>query len=512
MSRRHEREIPKLVGADFELANFIRGVEQPGGTGAWASGILLDEIDGVAARRSIGAAGSWGGSVRGGHWAASAGGHGWSARSVDLQDRGRKFLASNGGCAYIDLDHLEMCIPEVRSAYDHASASRAMLRLARDAQARANDKLPDAQRVQVLANNSDGRSHSYGSHLNFLVSRETWSDLFERRPHFLHFLASHQLSSMIYAGQGKVGSENDRPDVAFQIAQRADYFETVSGLQTTYRRPVVNSRDESLCGYEDGLARLHVIFYDQNLCPGASVLKVGAMQIVLALLEAGVVDTSLAIEDPVAAAVTWSHDPDLRSRVRLVDGSRATALETQERILERALRHHASHGLPTVPRAGELLDLWQDTLGKLARREFDALAGRLDWVLKQQLLERALAGGGLVWGSPELLYLDQIYASLDPDEGLFWKLEDAGLIEPWVTSDEVDRMCDEPPADTRAWTRAMLLRRYGPEEIASVDWDRLTIDSASSGERLEIELCDPLAFTRDEMASLFDEATAEGRN
>ncbi len=491
------RRVPKLVGADFELGNFVQGALRGGGSGPEAARLLLAEIEGVpAASAAARARTAW---LRGPY-------------GFDAQDQGRRFLASNGGCAYIDLDHLELCIPEVRSAFDCAAASAAMLRIARDAQRRANAHLPDGQKLQVLVNNSDGQSNSYGSHLSFLVSRAALEDLLGRRPHHLHFLATHQLSSLVYTGQGKVGSENGRPWAAYQLSQRADFFETLIGLQTTYRRPVVNSRDEPLCGGSGALARLHVIFFDQTLCPGASVLKVGAMQIVLAMLEAEDVPADVAVDDPVAAAVAWSHDPTLRRALRLVDGTAATAVDVQRRILDAALRHGASRGFETVPRADEILALWGDTLEKLAAGDLDALAGRLDWVLKLRILERALAQRpDLDWHAPELRYLDQLYGSLDPDEGLFWPHVPSGLVEPWVGEEEIVRFVHDPPDDTRAWTRAMLLRHLDASEIERVDWDRISVETSRSNGRFEIALDDPRAFTREQTASLFASAATQRR-
>ncbi len=477
--------VPKIVGADFELGNFILGAESRDGTGPEASRALLREIDGVHAGGAV-----WG--VYGSRWSQP-------------QDQGRKFLSTNGGCAYIDLDHLELCIPEVRSAFDHAAASAAMLRIAREAQLRASARLPEGQSLRVLVNNSDGLSNSYGSHLNFLVSRAALDSILERRPHHLQFLATHQLSSMVYAGQGKVGAENGQPDVAYQISQRADFFETLIAPQTTHRRPIVNSRDESLCARSDELARLHVIFFDNTLCPGASVLKVGAMQLVLAMLEAGSVQVGLAVDDPVAAAVAWSHDPRLRASVRMVDGAHANAVEVQQRILEAALRHRERHGFTSVARADEILALWSDTLAKLASRDLDALVGRLDWVLKLRILERARGLRMLAWSAPELKHLDQIYGSLDPDEGLFWPYRDCGLVEPWVDEASIARFVREPPDDTRAWTRAMLLRHFPADEIVRVDWDRVVLRDAD-GKRRELVLEDPGRFTRAETAHLFERA------
>ncbi len=506
---RHHRSIPKLVGADFELGNFILGLESRDGTGPEASRALLREVDGVLAATShYGGYGAYGNS-----YGYDYGSTGWFGGSTyNAQDRGRKFLATNGACVYIDLDHIELCIPEVLSAFDHAAATAAMLRIARAAQIRANETLPLGQSIQVLVNNSDGRSNSYGSHLNFLISRATWDDILERRPHYLQFLATHQLSAMIYTGQGKVGSENARREVAYQISQRADFFETVTGEQTTCRRPIVNSRDESLCGKSSHLARLHVIGFDNTLCHGANVLKVGTMQLVLAMLEAQDIDTRIAIDDLVGAAVEFSHDPSLEQSVRLVDGSRANAIEIQQRLLEHALRHRDTHGFVTVPRADEILSIWEDTLTKLAARDFDALAGRVDWILKTKILERALEQrGDLDWKSPELKYLDQIFGSLDPEEGLFWPHVRSGLVEAWVSEEEIERFVNEPPDDTRAWTRAMVLRQFDPSEIERIDWDRidLRLDRGGERRRVELRLDDPLGFTRETTESLFEGGAIE---
>jgi len=152
MRREVVRGVPKLCGADVELGNFVLGLERLNGTGYEASRALLREIEAPYAERGV---------------------YGMGGYAYNPQDWGRKFLASNGGCAYIDLDHLEICQPEVLSAYDHVAAWHAMLRIARGALDAANAKLPAGQTIHVLVNNSDGRGNAYGSHLNFLVTRRS---------------------------------------------------------------------------------------------------------------------------------------------------------------------------------------------------------------------------------------------------------------------------------------------------------------------------------------------------
>jgi len=516
--------VPRITGADIELGNFILGLEMPGGTGYEASRALLREVDGVlAAAPPYGgdgpaAAPAWAGaSVVGGSYGGAA------AAPVGFysQDFGRKYLPSNGGCIYVDLNHLELCIPEVRTALDHVAAVHAMYRHAGEALRRANARLPVGQQIQLLANNSDGRSNSYGSHLNFLVRRRTFENLFSRKLHYLLYLAAYQVSSIVFTGQGKAGSENGRPWVPYQLSQRADFVMTLKGVQTTQDRPIVNLRDEALCGPHwqargnvagrplaaDQLARVHCIFYDSNLCHVAMLLKVGVMQIILSMIEAEAVDVDLLLDDPVQSVHVWSEDPTLRARCRLAnDGRHVTALELQRMFFERAETFADAGGLEgIVPDAREILALWGDTLDKLEQRSFDALLGRLDWILKLHTLETAVAEHrDLGWQSPELSYLDQIYASLDPAIGLYWRYQEAGTVDQVVDQATIDRFTTEPPEDTRAWTRAMLLRKAGPHRVERIDWDEVVLEvpTKAGSESIRVALDDPRRHTRRQSESL----------
>jgi len=520
--------LPKLCGADFELGNLVLGVDQPKGTCALASHLLLREFVGLplalkghsvcycqacTARRRALEDGYTSAEFLGEECSMTKSGSDYNA-----QDWARKFL-NNGGCAYIDLDHLELCIPEVLSAHDHVAASHAMLRNARAALQTANARLPEGKKIVALANNSDGQGHSYGSHLNFLLTRRAWSDLFERRLQHLLFLAAYQASSIVFTGQGKIGAENNRPPVHYQISQRADFFEVLLGSQTTWNRPLINSRDEALCGQWYGAnaspdsadkARLHVIFYDQTLCHTASLLKVGVMQIILAMIEAGHVRTSLAMDDPVDAVWQWSHDPTLHRRARLADGRCLTAVELQLIFWEETQRFVADGGCADiVPDAPQILQLWLDTLCELRARDFVALARRLDWVLKLQILQRARQQRpSLNWSSPELKHLDFMYASLE--DGLYWNFEGGGLVNTLVTNEEIEHFRNEPPEDTRAWTRGMLLRLAEPQQVERVDWDSITFSLKGDHywpRESVVKLTNPIGFTRTASQRVFQPST-----
>jgi proteasome accessory factor A len=497
-----------VLGADVEFGNFIHGSSARQETGPVASRLLLSRIDGVAT-----------------DWAKQPTSPSVRGDSNDLpdahyqqtgfhvQDWGRKFLPSTGGCAYIDLDHLELPIPEVTGAVEFVGVWHATIRAARRAAAAVNETLPEGLRIQVLANNSDGLGHSYGSHLNVLVSRKSFNDIFHYRIQHLLFLASYQASSILFTGQGKVGTENAKPYVPFQLSQRADFFETLVGLQTTYRRPLVNSRDESLCGsrldagLDPELARLHVIFYDSNLCHVANFLKVGVLQLIVVMIAENRISAGLILDDPLAAVLGWSHDPSLKFRARTLSGHAYTAVEHQFRLLELAEAHHQRHGFDTlVPHAAEILRLWRDVIQRLAAGQFDSLFGLLDWVTKLYCLRRAMRRRRqLTWESPELKHLDHLYSNIDPQEGLYWAYEQQGLVQQLVTDAQIEHYTREPPENTRAWTRAMLLR-LGGHQVDAVDWDQIRFklrDAYGWAEYRTVWLPHPLEMTKAQTGHLF---------
>ncbi|MGQ0734265.1 MAG: proteasome accessory factor PafA2 family protein [Acidobacteriota bacterium] len=494
--RRRPPRVVKVCGADIELGNFYLGAASPLDSPGLAARALLAGIRGVPARSMTSVSSTCACSActarRKANEAAAdisestadaSDRRGVSDEPVDPQDMERRFLPENGGCAYIDLDHLELCLPEVTSAFDHVACWHAMLRLTRRALLAANAAQPSGRRLYALVNNSDGRGHSYGSHLDFLITREAWDNIFRRRMHYLLYLAAYQVSSITFTGQGKVGAEDGCPDATFQLSQRADFMETLTGQQTTFCRPIVNSRDEPLAG--KGLARLHNIFFDSTLCHVASVLKVGVTQIVLAMIEAEHVDATLVLDDPLEALSLWSRDPLLSVRAALASGTRVTAVELQRRFWEQAAAFAESGELDeVVPRAREILALWDDTLQRLEARDFPALARRVDWALKLSLLGRVMhRRPELDWTAAPIRHLDHVYASLDEHDGLYWSCEANGGVDRLVSDEDIDRFTVAPPDDTRAWTRAMLLRTVKRGDIERVDWDSMLIRTRGGGAR-----------------------------
>ena len=195
----------------------------------------------------------------------------------------------------------------------------------------------------------------------------------------------------------------------------------------------------------------------------------------------------------------------------MASGNELTIVELQRLFLEEAQRFAAKGGYDgIVPRAGEILTLWEDTLSKLEAGDVTALAARLDWVLKFRILHRALqTRPDLTWASPEIKHLDHLYSSLDPSEGLYWAYEKLGVVERVVSDAQIEHFVHEPPEDTRAWTRAMLLRMAGPDIVHDVDWDLIKFRKPGRGywpSYRTLHLADPLGFTRSVTEAAIEDA------
>lgn len=244
-----------------------------------------------------------------------------------------------------------------------------------------------------------------------------------------------------------------------------------------------------------------MIFFDPMLCQVARVVTVGALQIVLAMLEANAVDPALLLDAPVDALASWGHDPTLGARAHLASGREVTILELQRLFLDRAARFVSRRGCEGyVPRADEIVSLWSDLLDALERRDVDYLSSRLDWALKHRLLDGARRRHrGLTWQSPAMKVLDHLFASLD-DDGLFVSHDRQDRLTRVVSEDEIRRAMNEPPEDTRAWGRTFLLRRFG-DRVVDLDWHWIEIALVEQGwpTRRRVLLDDPLGFTRASM-------------
>src|SRR5690606_32484413 len=200
-------------------------------------------------------------------------------------------ILSNGARLYVDHAHPEYSTPEVTTPRDVVLWDKAGEQVMRRAAELAGQS-PGAAAIALYKNNVDNKGASYGAHENYLMRRSTpFADIVA---HLTPFFVSRQ----VVCGAGRVGLGQDGKGQGFQISQRADYFEVEVGLETTLKRPIINTRDEPHADPER-YRRLHVIIGDANLAEVSTYLKVGTTSLVLAMIEDQFIDRDLSVENPV---------------------------------------------------------------------------------------------------------------------------------------------------------------------------------------------------------------------
>ena len=316
------------------------------------------------------------------------------------------------------------------------------------------------------------------------------------------------VTRQVFTGAGRVGRGQEGRDAGFQLSQRADFFEVEVGLETTLKRPIINTRDEPHADPER-YRRLHVIVGDANMSEAATYLKMGSTSMVLGVIEAGGMSEDLSLEDPVREIHAVSHDTTLTHRLTLRDGRRLTALEIQALYLDASRRYAHDHAVAGIDaQTADILDRWEAVLSDLATDPRLA-ADRVDWVAKLALLEGYRRRDGLAWDDAKLELVDLQYADIRPERGLALKLETSGRLERLTSPEEVSRARERPPADTRAYFRGECLRRYG-DAVAAASWDAVIFDVPGEDALQRVPTLEPVRGTRYHVVDLLDASpTAE---
>ncbi|MBA3234043.1 MAG: proteasome accessory factor PafA2 [Propionibacteriales bacterium] len=409
-------------------------------------------------------------------------------------------ILTNGARLYVDHAHPEYSTPECTNPTDVVRWDKAgdqIAMMAADAV-----QIPGQNPIVLYKNNTDNKGASYGSHENYLMARATpFPDIVR---HITPFFVSRQ----VVCGAGRVGIGQDGRESGFQISQRADYFEVEVGLETTLKRPIVNTRDEPHADPEK-YRRLHVIIGDANLAEISTYLKVGTTALVLAMIEDRAISADLAIAGSVAALHEVSHDPSLAYLIPLKDGRSMTALDLQEAYLELARKFvEDRYGDDVDDDTSHVLQRWESVLTRLRRDPMECRR-ELDWVAKMSLLESYRDRDGLEWDDPKLHLVDLQYADLRPDKGLYNRLLSRGSIDRLLTDEEIAAAVTEPPTDTRAYFRGRCLAKY-PDRVAAASWDSVIFDLPGKDSLQRIPTMEPSRGTRHHVGALLDRCdTAE---
>jgi proteasome accessory factor PafA2 len=410
-------------------------------------------------------------------------------------------ILTNGARLYVDHAHPEYSTPEVTTPLDIVRWDKAGEQVMLDAQRRAS-QLPGGAPIVLYKNNTDNKGASYGAHENYLMRRSTpFADIVR---HLTPFFVSRQ----VVTGAGRVGIGQDGRDDGFQISQRADFFEVEVGLETTLKRPIINTRDEPHADPEK-YRRLHVIIGDANLAEVSTYLKVGTTALVLSMIEDKFLGEPLTVDGPVSALRAVSHDPTLKQTLTLADGRTITAVQLQLEYLDLAKKYvEDRYGADADAQTVDVLARWESVLDRLERDPM-LCASELDWVAKLKLLEQYRQRDGLEWGDAKLELIDYQYSDIRPEKGLYHRLAAAGRIERLLAHGEVDAAMHEPPEDTRAYFRGRCLSKFA-DAVAAASWDSVIFDLPGRESLQRVPTIDPLRGSKAHVGELLDRSeTAE---
>jgi Pup amidohydrolase len=407
-------------------------------------------------------------------------------------------ILPNGARYYVDHAHPEYSTPECatpRELVIHDKAGERILERSLLELERAGP-----HRLAVYKNNSDGKGNSYGTHENYLVDRAVPFG------NIVRDLTPFFVSRQIFTGAGKLGTEgswDERTRSRFQLTQRADFFEAEVGLETTLKRPIINTRDEPHAD-PDKYRRLHVIVGDANLCEVAIFLKLGTTAIVLKMIEDDYLP-DLTLANPVASLHEVSRDLSCRTEFRMADGRRMNPIQLQWEYLERAKKYVEQED-PTGDNP-EVVERWERVLQALEDDPLE-LHRELDWVAKYRVLAGYRERDGLEWNDHKLRLVDLQYHDVRRDKGLYHRLAATGKVERLATDDEIERAIMEPPEDTRAYFRGRCISRY-PDAIAAASWDSVIFDTGRDALQ-RIPMREPLRGTKHHVDDLLERSPDPG--
>ncbi|MFE8992577.1 Pup--protein ligase [Streptomyces collinus] len=392
-------------------------------------------------------------------------------RRVVSWGRSSNVFLRNGARLYLDVgSHPEYATPEcdnVTELVTHDKAGERILEgLLVDAERRLHEE-GIAGDVYLFKNNTDSAGNSYGCHENYLVARH--GEFSRLADILIPFLVTRQL----LCGAGKV-LQTPRGAV-YCVSQRAEHIWEGVSSATTRSRPIINTRDEPHADAER-YRRLHVIVGDSNMSETTMLLKVGATDLVLRMIEAGTVMRDVTLENPIRAIREVSHDITGRRKVRLASGREASALEVQREYYEKALDFCERRGIRTGT-VEQVLELWGRTLDAIESEDLDRIGTEIDWVMKYKLIERYRAKHNMTMSHPRVAQIDLAYHDIHRRRGLYYLLEKKGQAARICNDLKIFEGKSVPPQTTRARLRGDFIRRAQEQRRDfTVDWVHLKLN------------------------------------
>jgi len=391
-------------------------------------------------------------------------------RRVVSWGRSSNVFLRNGARLYLDVgSHPEYATPECDDIVDLVTHDKAGERILEGLLVDAEKRLREegiAGDIYLFKNNTDSAGNSYGCHENYLVGR--LGEFSRLADVLIPFLVTRQ----VICGAGKV-LQTPRGAV-YCLSQRAEHIWEGVSSATTRSRPIINTRDEPHADAER-FRRLHVIVGDSNMNECTTMLKVGTADIVLRMIEAGVVMRDLTLENPIRAIREVSHDITCRRKVKLANGREATALEIQREYFTKATEFCERRG--TDPTSKRVLELWGRVLDAVDGGDLTTIDREIDWVTKYQLIERYRGKHDLAMSSPRVAQLDLAYHDVARGRGLYYLMERRGVVDRVSRDLDIFEAKSVPPQTTRARLRGEFIRRAQEKRRDfTVDWVHLKLN------------------------------------
>lgn len=495
--------IPKHVGGDCELSTTGTG---PNGEAlrSWdVTKTILDHIDTAFLPHT-----TWSMPERG--WGNGWYGGGWGAYSATDSNR---HWAPNGSCHYCDLGKLECASAETLSARQYSAEQISNLLIAEAARQAAEAAAPVGTKFHLTAENVDplDPSISWGTHFNVAVSRQLWEDLYleNRHPNVYSFVVSSLAAATVMFGSGYILPLKSG-EIVYSLSARSHHLGRLTSLDTTraFKRGITNSRRQGFSDQE----RQHLINFD--FAPISARLRCCLVQMIFAAAENGF--CGLNLFDPLNALRTWSFGLDLETgklpEVALLADGRKMTLPQYMRQLATVLLDMVESGLvgeDVVPEAGELLPIIIELTHQLEAGALAQSAKHLDFCAKLMVLMSLSNNGTTTLGDATTRLSSFDFTNTDRTRGWFWKLWDAGRVDPLVTRDDVQQALEAAPSNTRAWGRGALISKFH-DSVTAVDWDHVELrrEGVTSrwGQHVKIALSRIESLNRVEFEQILTEA------
>jgi proteasome accessory factor A len=356
---------------------------------------------------------------------------------------GSGVLLRNGGRLHLDaVSHPDYATPDCGNALDLVVHDKAGERILEELATGAGQRLGDegiAGDVSVFKRGNGPAGSSPGCQESYLIPRR--GEFGRLADILIPFLVTRQ----IICGTGAV--VRTPGGAVYCLSRWAEHIGTGLPAKTARSRPpLINTRDDAHAA-TTGSRRLRVTVSDGNMSETTTLLKAGATDLVLRMIEAATVLPDLTLDNPIQAIAVVSRDITGRSRVGLANGREMSALDIQHEYLAAVQDFTGKRGGDAVTR--RVLGIWERALEAIGAQHLDAIGREIDWVIKYRFIERYRAEHDLPLSAPEVTEADLAYHDVHRGRGRYYQLQRSGAVDRTARDLEIFEAKTVPPSPAR---------------------------------------------------------------